>query len=158
MSCIARTHRVLQFVNGLGIEEMVFAVAPPLILTANVQRIDRHIAFRIRACMSRQSLRGDDVETHAFNARRSAGEIFVDDFAVQSHRFKNLCAAIAVNGADAHLGHHFDDAFFHGLVVILNARFVIDFRQQTIAQHVVERFKRQIRIDRAGTVAISSAK
>ena len=89
----------------------------------------------------------------ALDARRRPGEILVHHVAVEADGLKDLRAAIALDGRDAHLGHRLDHAFDGGLDVFLDGGLVVELDQQALANHVVERLERQIRIDGAATVA-----
>ena len=50
--------------------------------------------------------------------RRRPGEVAVDDFLVEADRLEDLGAAVALDGGDAHLGHHLEDALVDRLDVI----------------------------------------
>ena len=56
----------------------------------------------------------DPFQTDAAYSRWGPGEILVDQFLVQAHRFEDLRAAVALHSGDAHLGHHFKHAFLVG--------------------------------------------
>src|SRR2546430_10373776 len=57
-----------------------------------------------------RSFFGNDLDIHTANRRRRAGEIFVDDALVNAKRFKNLRAAVTLDGRNAHLGNGLDHA------------------------------------------------
>ena len=111
---------------------MIFAVVAPLILAAGVERRPLTCRSRERVVMARQRFLGDDIQADAFDARRRPGEIIVDDLAVEADGFKNLRAAIALDGRDAHLGHRFDDALDRGLDEFLHRLLVVDVLQQPL--------------------------
>ncbi len=143
----------LQLVNRLRVEQMIFAVVAPLILAAGVERDAIHLAVREGVAMPRQNFLGEHIHADAFDARRRPGEILVHHVAVQADGLKDLRAAIALDGRDAHLGHRLDHAFDGGLDVFLDGGLVVEVDQQALADHVVERLERQIRIDGAAAVA-----
>jgi hypothetical protein len=60
---------------------------------------------------------------------------------------------IALDGRDAHLGHGFDHAFDRRLDVFFDGGVVINIRQQFFADQIIERFIREIGIDRRAAVA-----
>ena len=73
---------------------------------------------------------------------------------VEADGLKDLRAAIALQGADAHLGEGLEQALVDGLDEVLLGVFGGDvFGQQAAALEIVERLDGQIRIDGAGAVA-----
>ena len=66
---------------------------------------------------------------------------------METDRFEYLGAAIALNGGDSHLCHGLDDTFDGGFDEILDRFFMIKVRQHTLQNHIVQRFKCQIRVD-----------
>ena len=72
---------------------------------------------------------------------------------VEPDRLEDLRAAVALQRRDAHLGHHLEDALVERVDVVLDRLLVRDADEDALADHVVERFERQVRIDRAGAVA-----
>ena len=150
---VVGARRELQLVDCFGVEQVVFAVAPPLILPAGIQRCAVDGAGRKRVPVPQADFFGYDVDAHALNLGRGPGEILVDDRVVEADGFKNLRAAIALDGRNPHLGHGFHDAFGDGLQIVLDRLFVFDVLENALANHVVQRLERQIRIDRARAVA-----
>ena len=59
------------------------------------------------------------VQPDAFDARRGAGEIFLDQVLVQPDGFEDLRAAIALQRGDPHLREGLQQAFVDGLDVVL---------------------------------------
>src|SRR6185295_8185883 len=100
---LAAAGRVLQLVDGLGVEEVVLAVAPPLVLAAAIELVRVAGAGGERAAMPADDLLGDDRRADAADARRGAGEIVIDEGAIQPHRLEDLRAAVALQRRDAHL-------------------------------------------------------
>src|SRR5262249_43123354 len=86
------------------------------------------------------------------------GEIFINEWLVESDCFEDLRAPITLDGGDAHLGDHLHDAFHCALEVIPAGRLVIHSVEQPLTQHVIEGFESQIRIDRATPVAEQQTK
>ena len=79
---------------------------------------------------------------------------FVDQLLVQTDGLKDLRAAIALQGRDAHLREGLQQAFVDGLDVVLDGLLSRHaFRQQAAAGQIFQGFDGQIRIDRAGAVA-----
>ena len=150
---VAVAHGLLQPVDRFGIEQVELAVRAPLILAADRQRVTVDAAIRERGAVAHQHFLRDHVHADAADARGGPGEVFVDDVLTQTDRFENLRAAIALDRGDAHLRHDLDDALGRGLDEVLARRLVIDVRQAVIADHAVDRFERDVRIDGAHAVA-----
>ena len=62
---------------------------------------------------------GHHVDADASHPRRGPGEILVDEILREADGFEDLRAVIALDGADAHLGDDFDDAFGDGFQILL---------------------------------------
>ena len=62
----------------------------------------------------------DHVEVDALDARRGAGEVLVDERALETDRLEDLRARVGRDGGDAHLRHHLEDALARGLHVVLH--------------------------------------
>ena len=144
---------VLQLEHRVGVEQVVLAVAAPLVLAAVVQVGRSHGPHRVRAPVPLEHLLGDDLDADAADARRRPGEIAIDEGAIEADRFEDLRAAIALKGRDAHLGHHLQDAFVERVNVVLDRLLVRDADEQPLLDHVVERLEREVRVDDAGAVA-----
>ena len=77
----------------------------------------------------------------------------VDDVLPQAERLEHLRAAVALDGGDAHLGHDLDHTLRRGLHHVLARGLVVDAGEVALADHVVDRLKRHVRVDRAHAVA-----
>ena len=100
VSCVAaRAHRLLQAMNGLGIEEMKLAVGAPLVLSAHGQHWMRHrFTCWKRGAMPHQHFLRNHFHANAADTRGCAGKIFFDDLFVQAHGFEHLRAVITLYG------------------------------------------------------------
>ena len=96
---------------------------------------------------------GDDVDADAADARGRPREVLVDERLVEADGFEDLRAAVALQRRDAHLGHHLQDALVERVDVVLDRLRVRHADEQLLPDHVVERFEREVRVDRAGAVA-----
>ena len=105
--------------DRLRIEQMVLAVGAPLVIAAGIQHMAVDLAFGKGVLMAHLHFPRNDVQTDAAHARGRAGKIFFHDRRMQTDRFKNLRAAIALDGRNAHLGNDFDHALDRGLDEIL---------------------------------------
>ena len=63
------------------------------------------------------------IQANSFQARSRAREIGVHQFFVQSDRFENLGALIALQRRDAHLRESLQQAFIHRLDEVLDRNF-----------------------------------
>jgi hypothetical protein len=97
-------------VDGLRGEQVLLAVAAPLVLAAGGQHVAVGRPLREGRVVAQQDLLRDDVQADAADARRGPGEVVVDHVLPQAERLEDLRAAVALDGRDAHLGHHLDDA------------------------------------------------
>ena len=80
-----------------------------------------------------------------------AGEVFFDERRAQANGVENLRAAIRLIGRDAHLRHDLE----HGLAERFDEA-LLDIGGGVLSpqfgQHLIERFEREVRIDRLGAV------
>ena len=88
------------------------------------------------------------VEPHALHPTGSAGETAVDDFVLEAESLKNLRALVALQRADADLGHHLEHALGDRLAV-LGDQFVI------LLGHRVDRLALSRTIDRGVLLALA---
>ena len=82
-----------------------------------------------------------------------AGEVLVDEGAVEADGLEDLRAAVALQRRDAHLRHHLQHALVQRLDVAQHRLVVGHAGQQPLAQQVVQALEGEIRVDRAGAVA-----
>src|SRR5690349_23023373 len=92
---------------------MVFTLNAVVDFTPEIQLADG--SRLIRDAMPPQGLLPDFADADAFDARRRAREITVDDLMVQADRFEDLCAAIGLDRGDAHLREDFQQPLADGL-------------------------------------------
>ena len=139
--------------DRLRIKEVNFAVIAPLVLAAGGQHVAVDLSFRKSRVVAGQHFLGDHVKADAADAGGGPGEIVVDHVLAQADGLEHLRAAIALDGRDAHLRHHLDDALGGRLHVVLAGGLVVEVGQQTLADHVVDGLERDIRVDGAAAVA-----
>ena len=114
---------VLQLADGQRIEQMILAAHAVLIAAADLQL---GIGFRQRlesVVVLHLGFARQHIQADAFDARRGAGEISLDQRFVQADGFEHLRAAIALQRGDAHLREDLQQSFVDGLLVILQRRF-----------------------------------
>ena len=102
--------RVLQLEDRVRVEQVVLAVAPPLVFAARLEVAGAGVRVgNARACRCSDFL-GDDVEADAADARRGVREVAIDERVLEADRLEDLRAAIALQRRDAHLRHHLENA------------------------------------------------
>ena len=101
------------------IQQVILAALAVLILAADDQigfrfgeRLEGVVVLKLRFA-------SQHVQPHALDARGGAGEVCLDQRLVQSHGLKDLRAAIALQGADAHLGEGLQQPLVDGLDEVL---------------------------------------
>ena len=146
------TRGVLQHRHRFGIEQMVFAVTPPLVFTAPIEFGMNHRALGVSAVMPQRHFAGDHVDADTTDARSGPGKILVDKFLRQADGLENLGATIRLNRRDAHLREHLEHAFVQRLDVILDRLLMVRAAQEPLTDHVIQRLEGQVRVDRAGAV------
>ena len=150
---VVRADGLLERVDNLRTEKVAFAFVAPLVIAADFQSRRMFHALREGAAVAFQGFFSDGVQVGAFDAGRRTGEVFINDFLLQTDAFEDLGAEVALNRRDANLGGDFNDTLGRGLYVILASRVVVDADQQTLTDHIVEGFEGQVRIDTGATVA-----
>ena len=150
---IARADGFLQRVDRQRVEKVGFTFFTPLIVTAHVERMHLRVAIREATHVALDGLFGDHIDVAAFHAGGGPGEILVHHAFAKADGFKDLRTAIALHRGDADLRRDLDDALGGGLDEVINRLLVVHVHEQTLADHVVERFKGEVRIDRAAAEA-----
>src|SRR5207302_11391068 len=72
-----------------------------------------------RGRMTKPCLGGDLGEANPAERRSGAREVGGDDLLREADRFEDLSAVVARDGADAHLAHDLEKAFFQRVDVVL---------------------------------------
>ena len=150
---IRGTDGFLQMMDGFRRKEMGFAVVAPLVLAAGGQHGGVGRAVRVGRAVAGKDFLRDDIEADAADAGGRPGEVVVHDGLVEPEGFEDLCAPVALDRGNAHLGHDLDHAFRRGLHEVLARGLVVDAGDQLFLDHVVDRLKRHVGIDRRRAVA-----
>ncbi|CAB4950430.1 unannotated protein [freshwater metagenome] len=103
---------MLEFVNRLRVEEVIFPFTTPLVFPTNFERTMGPLCwvFGIGKAMTDCDLGRDFVEANATQTAHRATEVFVDQIVRQANGFENLSTGIGRNRGDAHLGHDLEYA------------------------------------------------
>ena len=148
--------RVLELEHGVGVEEVVLALAAPLVLATEVEvAVGALVGSRwVREQVTALALLGDLVESDAGDLRDGAREVLVDQLLVEPDRLEHLRAAVRRDGGDAHLRHDLQHALARRLDVLLH-RFVrvgATETVETLGDQVLDRLEREVRVDRPRSV------
>ena len=113
---------VLQLEHRLRVEQVHLALAPPLVLAAELEPAVGALLGprRVGGGVARGDLHGDLVEADAAEAADRAGEVLVDQLLAEADALEDLRAGVAGDGAHAHLAHHLEHALAGGLDVVLH--------------------------------------
>src|SRR5439155_24367219 len=133
-------------------EEVMLAVAAPLVLAPAAER-RAGPPRRVSVAVPLQRLARDAVHPDAADPRRGPGEVPIDEGTVQPDRLEDLRAAITLQRRDPHLRHHLEDPFVQRVDVVLHRLVVADADELPLADHVLERLEREIRVDDTRAVA-----
>ena len=139
--------------DGFRAEQVMLAVGPPLVLAAGRQCLAGQRPLREGGLVAHQHLAGHDVQADAADARCGPGEMLVNDVLADANSLEELGTVIALHGRHAHLGHDLDHALGGGLGEVPAGRLVVDSRQQSVADHPVQRLEGQVGVDRTGAIA-----
>ena len=132
---------------------MGFTFGTPLILSADFKRAVGYRTIRISRMMAGEHFCRNGIHVIAFDTRGGAGEVFVHHGLLQTNALKNLRSKVAVNRRDADLRGNLDDALGCCFDEIFAGVVMIDTSEQALLDHVIQRLKGEIRIDRGATVA-----
>ncbi len=163
---VAGAGAVLKLKNRVRIEQVEFAMTPPVILTAVGQHIHfRGPVFRICMLVPQQGFPGNGFQSDTTNSGSGPGEILVDNFPVQANGFKNLSRLVALDGADSHFGYDFQDGFIYRFDVIGDSFLrrqvscgIQLFWNLAGGDHFIEGFKGQVWINCPGAIADQESK
>src|ERR1700730_8323006 len=118
-----------------------------------VERMAVDRAVGICSPMTFLSLGCNHIETDTRNLGGCPGEVFINDVFVETNRFEDLSATVALGGGNPHLGHDFQQAFGKGLDVVLDSFVVISADKLSLAYEIIQCFESQVGIDGRGAIA-----
>ena len=145
---------VLEAEDRLGVEEVIFPLAAPLISAAPVQDGGPDLAVGVGAGVVVEGLAGDLLQADTADPGGGLVEVLGDQVFAQADSLENLGAAVAGDRADAHLGHHLDDPLLDRLAVLLDGGVVVDpLLHHPLLDHVVQGLEGDVGVDGPGAVA-----
>ena len=144
---------VLQLEHRVGVEQVVLALAAPLVLPA-------HLEFAVRALVgpvqvgqfvAGGDVGGDVVEVDTAHRAVQAGEVLVEHRLGDADGLEQLRPGVGGHRRDAHLRHHLQHTLAGGLDVVLQRLLAVDTFQDAAVDHVADRLERDIGVDRGGS-------
>ncbi len=147
-------HGVLQLAHRGGIQQVALAAHAILIFAADA-KLGVGFAERLHGeLVLHQRFAREDFDAHAFDARGGAGEIAVDELAIQADGLENLRALVALQRGDAHLREGLQQALVGGLHVALeNLVPGVVGREMAVAVEIFERSDGEVGIHGARAIA-----
>ena len=145
--------RVLQFEDGLRVEQVSRAFSAPLKFAADEQvPVCRpRMVLAVGIGVPGGGLGRDIVQRLAAELVRGRGEVFVDDRIRQAEGFEGLRSVVGLDGRDAHLRHDLQQALVERREHIGHGRLGADAPDPFGLHEVLGRFHEQVRVDRGGT-------
>ncbi|SKZ72348.1 Uncharacterised protein [Mycobacteroides abscessus subsp. abscessus] len=144
---------VLKLEHGVRVEQVVFTLAPPLVLAADRELAVCALGRTVVECqsMSRCDVGGDLVESDTSELAVHSTEELVDGVLVETDHLEELGAGVRGDRGDAHLAHHLEHALARGLDVVVAGGLEFDVAEHSALDHVLDRFEGHVRIDRCRT-------
>ena len=146
---------MLEFVNGFGIEEVVFTFATPLVFASGIKSpmsAFRRVHGMGQAVAARNLLR-NFIEPNATETADGAAEILIDEFTRQANGLEDLGTGVRRDGRDPHLRHDLQDTLARRLDVVGDRLDWIVHLASTLGNKILNRFKGEVRVDRSSAVA-----
>ncbi len=145
---------VLELGDRVGVDGVELAVDTEVIVATDVEIGGEGIGGAEGEVVLHLRFAGDDVEADALDAGGGAGEVLLDEAAVEADGFEDLGAAVGLERGDAHLGEDLEEALADGFLVILERLFEGDAGgEHALALEVFEGLDGEIGIDGTGAVA-----
>ncbi len=144
---------VLQLEHRVRVEQVVLALAAPLVLTADLEFAVRPLVgpVQVRQGVPAGDIVGDVVEVDAADGTRQPGEVLVEQLLADADGLEQLRTGVGRQRRDAHLGHHLQHALARGLDVVGLGLVAADAGDHAAVAHVLDRLERHVRVDRGGT-------
>ena len=85
-----------------------------LIFAADVKLRDRFVDILLGVIVTPLRFLRQYIEPNTLDLRSCPRKVAIDDVVIESDRLKDLRPLVALHRGDAHLRHHFENAFFNG--------------------------------------------
>ena len=124
---------VLQLEHRVGVEQVVLALAAPLVLAAHLEFTVCPLigTVQIGQRVPGRDVVGDVVEVDAAGGAGQPGEVLVEDGLRDADGLEQLRAGVGRQRRDAHLRHHLEHALAGGLDVVRQRLLTIEARRCT---------------------------
>ena len=147
---------ILQLVDRLRVEHMVFTVFTPLVHTACCKT---RLCFRCLKCgfHTAADFLGDLIKADTADSGSGRCEILIDDFFTDTECFEDLCALVALDGGDTHLRQDLNDTVAGCFDVVVDCNIEILIKTLMI-DLICDRRIGHIRVDRRSAVTDEQCK
>ena len=149
---VAGAYRVMERRYGLRRPNVVFAADAVGQIATHVEGAPVDGVGAVGLAVAPRRFTGHLGEADAADRRLGLGEVLVDERRAEADGVEDLRAAIGLEGGNAHLRHHLEDALVHRLDVVgVGGGLVQGVRQA--GQQGRDGLEGQVRVDRLGAVA-----
>ena len=147
--------RVLQLEHRVRVEQVVLALAAPLVLAADLEFAMRPLVgpVQVGQRVPGGDVVGDVVEVDAAGRAGQPGEVLVEHLLADADGLEQLGAGVGRQRRDAHLGHHLQHALACRLDVVGLRLVAGDAGDHAAVDHVLDGLERHVRVDRGGAEA-----
>jgi len=150
---------VLQAEDAFRIEQMLFALATPLVLATGDQgAVRQRIGRRVGVAVMLGDIVSQFVQADALDPRTRAGEELRHELTVEADGLEDLRAAVGRHRGHAHLAHHLEQAVLERTDHVVNGLFRWHRHQQLAASQIFGALEKQVRVDRRRAVADQQGK
>ncbi|MNZ62521.1 hypothetical protein D3C78_806460 [compost metagenome] len=114
---------------GLWVEQMIFPIVSPLIITTGIKHFIISVFFRESTVMMDKCLGCYFLQTNTANAGRCPSKVTIHEFRVQTHSFKDLRAPVGLNRRNPHFGKNLNYALSRSFNIVLHSLLMRDSPQ-----------------------------
>ncbi len=138
---------MLQLEHRVRVEQVVLALAAPLVLAADLELAVRPLVgpVQVRQRVPGGDVVGDVVEVDAAGGAGQPGEVFVEHVLGNADGLEQLRAGVGRQRGDAHLGHHLQHALARRLDVVGLGLVTVEAVERAAIDHVLDRLERHVR-------------
>ena len=131
---------MLQLEHGVGVEQVVFALASPLVLPADFEFTVRTLVgpIQVGQLVADGDVGGDVVEVDPAHRAVQAGEVLIEHRLRDTDGLEQLGAGVGGDRGDAHLRHHLQHTLAGGPNVVLQRLLAVCARQNSPVDHVAD--------------------
>ena len=140
---------MLELEHCFRVKQVWWALAPPLVLTANSEATVgvSQRCHRIGSAVALLIFVSDDLESYATENGGGASEVLGHEVFAQSHCLKSLSSGIGSNGRDPHLAHDFQNALAQSLDHVVNRSVDVNSGNHALVDQVFDALHRQVGVN-----------